>query len=85
MFYLIRTDGSFEVVPGAMSAGLEGEDLVCRDESGDEVGRFHKLSVLIYGDKATLERYTLVDDRERRLSPAKQCPVERQAAPMLES
>ena len=49
MMRLMRRDGTFEELPGAETADLEGEEVVFRDSVGSIVARYPKLEVTVMG------------------------------------
>ncbi|MPZ51072.1 MAG: hypothetical protein GEU75_17535 [Dehalococcoidia bacterium] len=55
MIRLLRSDGCHQEVKEAVSAAIEGEDLVCLDEQGTIVARFDRLTVTAYGQHEALQ------------------------------
>ncbi len=47
MIHVILADETLEVVEGAVSAAVEGEQLICRNASGGVVKVFDHLEVLV--------------------------------------
>jgi len=46
---LLGVDGTYQEVPHSVSAGADGDEMLCFGERGQVVGRFRKADVMAYG------------------------------------
>jgi hypothetical protein len=59
MMYVILHGGQVEELREAVATAIRGDDFVCLDETGREVARYNRLTVLMFGHNSELRRYAM--------------------------
>jgi hypothetical protein len=55
MIHILRSPSKFEQVPKAVSASVQGDELVCTDSFGAIVARYPASSIVLWGHHAAFE------------------------------
>src|SRR5687768_187149 len=67
MFRVMYNDGTVQEVPGAVSAAVHGEYLVCFGRDRDVVASFPKADVVAYGSNEALDPQVIAGVRRIRI------------------
>ena len=57
LMYVVRKYGDVEELPDAVNTAIKGDQFVCLDRKGNEVRRYARQSVMMFGHSERLKLY----------------------------